>query len=89
MALEPMTRQVADGAAAAPKPPDARPLTERLADHVPLFSLIALCIVFSLATDTFLSVRNLVNVIDQLTVLGIMALGMTAVIVIGGIDLSV
>jgi ribose transport system permease protein len=30
-----------------------------------------------------------VNVIDQLTVLGIMALGMTAVIVIGGIDLSV
>ena len=62
---------------------------ERLADHVPLFSLIALCIVFSLASNTFLSVRNHVNVVDQLTVLGIMALGMTAVIVIGGIDLSV
>lgn len=62
---------------------------ERLADHVPLISLVTLCIVFSLVTDTFLSLRNLLNVIDQLTVLGILALGMTAVIVIGGIDLSV
>lgn len=89
MALESTTNQLANGAAAAPKRSSARPLVERLADHVPLFSLIALCIAFSLASDTFLSVRNLVNVIDQLTVLGIMALGMTAVIVIGGIDLSV
>ena len=32
---------------------------------------------------------NLLNVLDQVTVLGILALGMTAVIVIGGIDLSV
>lgn len=78
-------------------PPDAaaRPvshnlsLTEHLVAHVPLLSLIVLCIGFSLATDTFLTTRNLFNVIDQLTVLGIMALGMTAVIVIGGIDLSV
>lgn len=60
-----------------------------LSDHVPLFSLVALCLAFAIATDTFLTVRNLVNVVDQLTVLGIMALGMTAVIVIGGIDLSV
>jgi ribose transport system permease protein len=89
MALEPATKQRTDDVAVAPSRAPARPLIERLADHVPLFSLIALCIVFSLATDTFLSVRNLVNVIDQLTVLGIMALGMTAVIVIGGIDLSV
>ena len=89
MALESTTNQLANGAAEAPARLGARPLAERLADHVPLFSLIALCIAFSLATDTFLSVRNLVNVIDQLTVLGIMALGMTAVIVIGGIDLSV
>lgn len=62
---------------------------ERLSDYMPLLSLIVLCLVFSITTDTFLTVRNLLNVIDQLTVLGIMALGMTAVIVIGGIDLSV
>jgi ribose transport system permease protein len=63
--------------------------SDRLIAHVPAMSLVALCIAFSLSTDTFLSVRNLLNVIDQLTVLGIMALGMTAVIIIGGIDLSV
>ena len=89
MALDPTTNPLRNSAVLAPTRHEARPLVERLADHVPLFSLIALCIVFSMATDTFLSVRNLVNVIDQLTVLGIMALGMTAVIVIGGIDLSV
>jgi len=89
MALGPTTKQLTKGAGVVPARAGARPWVERLADHVPLFSLIALGIAFSIATDTFLSVRNLVNVIDQLTVLGIMALGMTAVIVIGGIDLSV
>jgi ribose transport system permease protein len=63
--------------------------TERLSEHIPLLSLIVLSIVFSLLSDVFLTARNLLNVVDQLTVLGIMALGMTAVIVIGGIDLSV
>ncbi|MGQ9367969.1 ABC transporter permease [Azospirillum sp. ST 5-10] len=33
--------------------------------------------------------RNLLNVLDQITVLGIMAVGMTFVILIGGIDLAV
>ena len=37
----------------------------------------------------FLTKDNLLNVLDQVTVLGILALGMTAVIMIGGIDLSV
>ena len=55
----------------------------------PLLGLIALCVAFSLTTDVFLSVRNLLNVLDQVTVLGIISIGMTLVIVIGGIDLSV
>ena len=62
---------------------------DRLIAHGPELSLLVLCIAFSLCTTTFLSIRNLLNVLDQLTVLGIMAIGMTAVIVIGGIDLSV
>ena len=62
---------------------------ERVIAYAPLLSLLALCLLFGLTTDTFFTIRNLLNVIDQLTVLGIMALGMTAVIVIGGIDLSV
>jgi ribose transport system permease protein len=89
MALDPTTKQLTNGPGVVPTRAGTRPWAEHLADHVPLFSLIVLCIAFSIASDTFLSVRNLVNVIDQLTVLGIMALGMTAVIVIGGIDLSV
>ncbi|HEX3982672.1 MAG TPA: ABC transporter permease, partial [Acidisoma sp.] len=55
----------------------------------PLIGLVVLCIVFSVTSDVFLSPRNFLNVIDQVTVLGILALGMTGVIIIGGIDLSV
>jgi ribose transport system permease protein len=55
----------------------------------PLIGLILLCAFLSLATDTFLSLRNFLNVMDQVTVLGVMAVGMTLVILIGGIDLSV
>lgn len=55
----------------------------------PLIGLILLCVFLSLTTDTFLSVRNALNILDQITVLGIMAVGMSFVILIGGIDLSV
>jgi ribose transport system permease protein len=55
----------------------------------PLIGLILLCVFLSLTTDTFLTVRSFLNVMDQVTVLGVMAVGMTLVILIGGIDLSV
>jgi ribose transport system permease protein len=55
----------------------------------PLIGLVLLCGFLSFATDTFLSLRNVLNVMDQITVLGVMAVGMTFVILIGGIDLSV
>ncbi|TIM63977.1 MAG: ABC transporter permease, partial [Mesorhizobium sp.] len=55
----------------------------------PLIGLVLLCLALALTTDTFLTVRNILNVLDQVTVLGIMAIGMTLVILIGGIDLSV
>ncbi|WP_299653837.1 ABC transporter permease [uncultured Jannaschia sp.] len=55
----------------------------------PLIGLILLCVFLSFATDSFLTTRNLLNVLDQITVLGIMAVGMTFVILIGGIDLAV
>jgi ribose transport system permease protein len=78
-----------DPTTAAAERPDALTWGERIVGHVPALSLLVLCIAFTLSTDTFFTLRNLLNVLDQLTVLGIMALGMTAVIVIGGIDLSV
>nr|WP_319390907.1 ABC transporter permease [uncultured Cohaesibacter sp.] len=55
----------------------------------PLIGLLLLCAFLSFATDSFFTARNLLNVLDQITVLGIMAVGMTFVILIGGIDLSV
>ena len=54
-----------------------------------LAGLIVLFVVLSLCAPNFLSGRNLVNVVDQVTVIGILALGATAVIITGGIDLSV
>ena len=55
----------------------------------PLIGLLLLCFFLAIATESFLSFRNFLNVLDQITVLGIMSVGMTFVILIGGIDLSV
>lgn len=55
----------------------------------PLIGLILLCLFLTIATDSFFSLRNFLNILDQITVLGIMAVGMTFVILIGGIDLAV
>jgi ribose transport system permease protein len=55
----------------------------------PALGLIVLAVALTIYSPFFLTKDNLLNVIDQVTVLGILALGMTAVIVIGGIDLSV
>jgi ribose transport system permease protein len=54
-----------------------------------LLGLIALFIVLSFASPFFLTSRNLINILDQVTVLGILSVGATAVIITGGIDLSV
>ena len=54
-----------------------------------LIGLILLCVFLSVSTNTFLSFRNALNILDQITVLGIMAVGMSFVILTGGIDLSV
>lgn len=55
----------------------------------PLIGLIVLFLALSIFADRFLDVRNFLNILDQTTVLGIVAVGMTFVILIGGIDLSV
>ncbi|WP_191599974.1 ABC transporter permease [Marinomonas algicola] len=55
----------------------------------PLIGLLLLCVFLSFMTESFFSLRNFVNILDQITVLGILAVGMTFVILIGGIDLSV
>ena len=54
-----------------------------------IITLIAMIIFFSMATKSFFSLRNFSNVARQISVVGICAVGMTMVILTGGIDLSV
>lgn len=54
-----------------------------------LFILIVLIIVFSVASSNFLRMDNLLNVLRQVAVIGILAAGMTYVIISGGMDLTV
>ncbi len=53
------------------------------------FLLIFFCVILSLTTSTFLTRSNLINVLLQTTVVAILAAGVTFVIVIGCMDLSV
>lgn len=51
--------------------------------------LIALCLLLSALSPAFRDPQNLINILQQVTVNAILALGMTMVIFTGGIDLSV
>ena len=52
-------------------------------------ALFVLCVFLSFATDGFLSSVNLFNVGRQISLLGIMSVGMTFVLISGEVDLSV
>jgi len=53
------------------------------------FVLLFEIVFFSVASSYFLSVKNLFNILKQVSIVGIMAAGMTYVILTGGVDLSV
>jgi ribose transport system permease protein len=53
------------------------------------FALLVLCLFLAIATDGFLTSLNLLNVGRQVSLLGIMAVGMTFVLISGEVDLSV
>ena len=56
---------------------------------LPFLTLIALFVGLSIASPHFLTSTNLSSVVRQTAVINIMALGMTLIIIGGGIDLSV
>ena len=66
-----------------------RPNSATWQRFLPFLSLAALFIFLSIASPHFLTSTNLSSVIRQTATINIMALGMTLVIVSGGIDLSV
>jgi inositol transport system permease protein len=60
-----------------------------LARFAPLIFLIALMIIFAVLEPRFMSSINLFNVMRQVSITGLLAIGMTFVILTAGIDLSV
>lgn len=56
---------------------------------LPLIGLIVVSVMMGFASDNFFSVNNIMNVLRQVSIVGILAVGMSFVILTGGIDLSV
>lgn len=54
-----------------------------------LLALIGLFVLFSVISPSFLQVKNLSNILQQISMLCVCSVGMTFVILAGGIDLSV
>ncbi|MFZ6018483.1 MAG: ribose ABC transporter permease, partial [Chloroflexota bacterium] len=54
-----------------------------------MFSFLLLILALSLLSERFLTSANLINILRQATINGIISVGMTLVILTGGIDLSV
>ncbi len=52
-------------------------------------ALLLICVILAVSSNTFLTLSNFANIIRQVSYNVIMACGMTVVIIIGGIDLSV
>jgi len=60
-----------------------------LRKYAVIFVLLALILLFSLVSESFFTLRNLSNIITQNTYFIIVAIGMSFVLISGGIDLSV
>jgi ribose transport system permease protein len=73
-----------------PRPTPASTLSRgaRVRDYGIVVALVAIVIALSLSTDTFLSTGNLVNLLDQCAVVGLLATGATVCIISGVFDLT-
>lgn len=63
--------------------------SEQIVRYVPLMLFAIVIIILGLLVPRFLTVRNGINVLRQASALGLMAIGITAVLIGGGIDLSI
>lgn len=65
------------------------PWVRRVTALAPVWTLLALVVFFSLASDSFLRPINVRNILAQISVLGVFTTGMTFVMLCGEIDLSI
>ena len=62
---------------------------QKVAEYVIVVAIVLESVFFAVYAPQFLSVPNLINIALSIAIVGILAVGMTAVILTGGIDLSV
>lgn len=74
---------------AAPQNGGPDRLKARLAQYGIYLALLLLVLFFTATSDVFLTSANLLNVLRQVSIIGICAVGLTFVLLTGGIDLSV
>ncbi len=80
-----------------PKSEARRPVLRRGADYAqnlmqqiaPLLFLLLISVVLAVASENFLTLQNILTVLLQISVIGIIAVGQTMVMITRGIDLSV
>ncbi|MDB4894557.1 MAG: ribose transporter permease [Firmicutes bacterium] len=64
-------------------------ILDRWHQYSVLIAFVLICIIASVLNDNFLSGTNVLNIVRQTSIIGIVALGQTVVILSGGFDLSV
>jgi ribose transport system permease protein len=64
-------------------------LSDQMRNIAPLFTLIALVVFFATQSPSFLTFDNMMNILSQASITGIIAVGLTFVILTAEIDLSV
>jgi fructose transport system permease protein len=92
---QPETQVAGGGASAAGAPPEPaakrrgpKVSGDRIAQLGPLIALLLACIFFTTQSDQFLDARNFSLIIQQVMVVGTLAIGQTLIILTAGIDLS-
>ena len=60
-----------------------------MSDYGIVVALVVLCVVLAVINENFLTWRNWINILRQTSINGVLAIGMTFVILTRGIDLSV
>ena len=71
-----------------PSPNKLAQIKHILSKYAIYFVLIVMCITMSILSPVFLTAANLLNVVTQMVSVGLLALGVTIIIITRGIDLS-
>jgi ribose transport system permease protein len=61
----------------------------RLKANMVIVFLVLLCVAFGLSNETFFTAKNIFNLTQQMSINALLATGLTYVIILGGIDISV